>query len=119
MTKHRLQSEHIDAAPDRLLCVRVAQLVRVKVHAGLLAPAAHLVGNGLPRQVAVSMRRGNNQASAALQPRVSSSVNVSAEILTVRAFDHLPSKCTWPPPSMASTYCQRNLASSDTRQPIK
>ena len=54
MTERRLQREHIDAAPDRLRGMCVAQLVRVKVHAGLLAPAAHPVGNGLPRQMAVS-----------------------------------------------------------------
>ena len=54
VTERRLQREHIDAAPDRLRGMCVAQLVWVKVHAGLLAPAAHPVGDGLPRQVAVS-----------------------------------------------------------------
>ena len=57
VTERRLQREHIDAAPDRLRGMCVAQLVWVKVHAGLLAPAAHPVGDGLPRQVAVSARR--------------------------------------------------------------
>ena len=57
VNKRRLQREHIDAAPDRLRCVRVAQLVRAKVHAGLLAPATHPVGDSLPRHVAVSERR--------------------------------------------------------------
>ena len=57
VAKRGLQGEHNDAAPDRLRCVRVAQLVRMQVHTGFLAPAAHPVGNGLPRQVAVSARR--------------------------------------------------------------
>ena len=62
---------------------------------------------------------GIKQAPFALRPSVSISVNVSAEILTVRGFDPLPSRCTWPPPSMASKSCQRNLASSETWQPIR
>ena len=48
VAKRRLQREHIDATPDRLRCVRVAQLVRMQVHAVLLAPAVH------PRWLAVS-----------------------------------------------------------------
>ena len=56
MTKRRLQREHIDAAPDRLRGMCVALLLRMQVHAGLLAPPAHPVGNGLQRQVVLSER---------------------------------------------------------------
>lgn len=56
MTERRLQREHMGAAPDRLRGMCVAHFAR-GVHAGLLAPAAHPVGDVLPRQVAVIARR--------------------------------------------------------------
>lgn len=54
MPERGLQAEHIDATPDRLRRVRVAQLVWVKVHASRLAPSTHAIGDGLPCQVAAS-----------------------------------------------------------------
>ncbi len=115
MAEGCLQAENIDAAPDRLRCVRVAQLVRVKVHAGLLAPATHPVGSGLPRQVAGSARLWKQQwiccvAARCFEQRQYVGRNPDgARLRSLAEQTHL-------------TYAFdgfKNLASSDIRQPIR
>ncbi|MCP9911490.1 hypothetical protein KBZ15_16495 [Cyanobium sp. BA20m-p-22] len=84
------------------------------VHAGLLAPAAHPVGDVLPRQVAVSTRRWEQPGIGGAAAKRLEQRPVSAVILMVCAFEPLPSRCIWPQCSMASKSHQLNLASSDT-----